>query len=144
MTDNVLRSEHAIQLIRKGGECIASIPDLCISEKGATPQEALLAALEAEAVVREAIETQGIHLPLPGNRIDPLPQVTRFAQRHFPFIAKIAAGYVLVVCMTAILLALVIPSIRLRAQQYVTSHDIAADVGRILSRIGVAVCLEKS
>ena len=144
MTDNVLRSEYVIQVIRSGGECIASIPDLCIAEKRATPEEALTAALEAEAVVRKTIEAQGAHLPLPGNRIDPLPQVARFAQRHLPFIAKVAAGYVLVVCMTAILLGLVTPSIRLRAQQYVTSHDIAADVGRILSRIGVAVCLEKS
>lgn len=144
MTDNVLRSEHAIQLIRKGGECIASIPDLCISEKGATPQEALSAALEAEVEVLKAIEAQGVHSPLPVSRIDPLPRVTRFVQKHFPFVAKIAAGYILVVLMTAVLLGLVIPSIRLRAQQYVTSHDIAADVGRFLSKIGVAVCLEKS
>jgi hypothetical protein len=142
MADNILRSEYSILLTRKGSECVASIPELCIAEKGTTPQEALSAALRVETEIRETIEGKGMPLPPASDRIDPFPGVTRLARRHFPFLAKIAIGYVLVVCMTAVSLALVFPSVRSRAEPYLTSKDLATDVRKVLSRFGVTLCLE--
>lgn len=142
MADNILRPEYSILLTRKGSACIASIPELCIVGKGATPQEALSAALLGEAEVLKTMREQGVPVPPPGDRIDPFPGIARLAGRHFPFLAKIAVGYVLVLCLTAVLLALVVPSVRARAEQYLAGKDVATDVRKILSRLGVTVCLE--
>lgn len=142
MTDNILGCEYTIQVTRKGSECVASIPELCIAEKGDTPQEALAAVLQVEAKVRETIEKQGMPLPPVGNPVDPFPGITRLAKRNISFFTKLAIGYVLVVCMTVVLLAIVYPSARSRVEQYLVSQDAATDARKVFSRLGVAVCLE--
>lgn len=142
MADSILRSEYSVLVTRKGSECVASIPELCIAEKGTTPQEALSAALRVETKVRETIEGRGMPLPPAGDRINPFPGVTQLVRRHFPFLAKIAVGYVLVLCLTAVLLALVVPSVRSRAEHYLTSKDVITDVRKVLTRLGVTVCLD--
>lgn len=142
MKNNTLKPEYSILLTRKGSECVASIPELCMAEKGATPQEALSAALRSEAKILKVMEERGMPVPPAGDRIGPFPGVARVARRHFPFLAKIEVGYVLVLCLTAVLLALVFPSVRSRAEQYLTGKDVVTDVRKILTRLGITVCLE--
>ncbi len=142
MTDEILRSGYTIQVTRKGNECVASIPELCIAGKGTTPLEALSVALQIEQATLKTIEDRGTHLPPAGGLIDPFPRVTRSVRRYFAFIAKIAVGYILVVCITAVLAAIAFPSVRSQAEQYLFSKDAATDAGKVFSRLGVSLCLQ--
>ena len=83
-------------------------------------------------------------MPLPpsADRLNPFPGITRSASRYFPFVAKIAIGYVLVVCMTAVLLLVLYPSARLRAEQYLASNRVAADAGKVFAKLGISLCLQ--
>lgn len=135
--------EYTILMTRAGGRCMASIPELCIAEKGSDPQEALAAALRAEAETRKAMGDAGKSLPPAGGRLDPLPGLTRAAGGYLAFFRDVLLGYVLVALITAVLVAIALPSARARAEEYLSGKEIAADAGRILARLGVAVCSEK-
>lgn len=140
MADKVVDLEYSILLSRSGGACVASIPELCIAEKRATAQEALGAALLAETETRKALRDKGEPLPPAGGRIDPLPGASRSAGRFLTFFKQILLGYAVVAVITAALLALAYPSVRSRIEQQLNSRDLAADTGKILSRLGISVC----
>lgn len=136
-------SEYTIRVTRNGGECVAGISELCIAEKGVTPQEAVLAVLRAEKNALETLERDGIPLPPFADHLDPFPRVTLRIVKCFPFIAKVVVGYVLAAGVTAALLAVIFPSVRTKAENYILSENAAADAGKVLSRLGISLCLEK-
>lgn len=132
-----------IQVTRKDSNCVASIPELCIAEKGATPEEALSAALQAEEEVKKTIKNAGVPLPPAGDAINSFPKTTQLIKKSFPFFAKVAIGYVLVACLTTTFLAIIFPSARSRIEEYVISKHAAADVEKALSKLGISICTEK-
>lgn len=142
MMNNIGRSAYTIHVTCERGECLASIPELCIAEKGATPQDALSAALRVEMKIRETIQDRGEELPPQGDLIVPFPRFTRWVGNHIVFFRQVVIGYVLVACITAALLIVFFPSARSLAEQNLKSKDFATDVRKALSLLGVAICLE--
>lgn len=136
-------SEYTIQVTRRYGEFIASIPELCLAVKGRTPQEAISAILQSEEAALKTLEEQGVPLPPAAHLIDPFPKLTRWIARNFSFFARVAIGYVFVVCITMLLLAIAAPSVRSRVEDYVLSQKASTDAGKVLSKFGVSLCLEK-
>jgi len=112
-------------------------------EKGATPQEALLRALQAEENVLLTYEKQKISLPPPAHRFDPLPKVTRWITKYFPFFAKVFVGYLFVVCLTSMLLLIAFPSVQSRVETYILGGKAGTHSEKVLSKLGISLCLEK-
>jgi hypothetical protein len=142
MTDTFIQAGYTILLTRRGGECIASIPELCIAERAADSITALAAALKAEADVLRDCETRALPLPPVKESLDPFQAVSRFAQRHIGFVAKVVAGYVLVLCLAAATLVLIYPAARSSVDQYIASKDIPALISKAKTKLGIVACSE--
>lgn len=138
-----MKCHYVIQITRNCDEFIASIPELCIAENGATPQEALSAALQAEERARKSLGEKKISLPPNAALLDPFPKVTRWIARKIPFFAKVVVGYVLVLCLTAALFIIVFPTLRAKVENYVVSGNAAISVEKVFSKLGISSCLEK-
>lgn len=146
MSHNLSRSNYKVQVLRVGDGCEASIAELCIAERRNTPLEALAAALKVEEEAIQTLERQGMSRPPLADETDPFPKVSQLLAKHFTFLAKIAIGYLLVICLTALGLAIVYPTVsstlRMRVSEYVGSQDAAVDFRKVLSRLGVGLCRE--
>src|ERR1041384_535430 len=127
MTVSISKSDYSICVAPTDAGWVASVPELGVQEIASTPYDAMSAAIAAELEVRKKLAADGVGLPPTADRLDPLPGVTRFVRRHFPFVAKVAVGYTLVLGLTAAALIVVFPSARARAEQYVGSNAAAAD-----------------
>lgn len=143
MANATASPEYTILLTREGGSCVASIAELALAVRSATPAEALAALLQAEGESRRALVDAGTPPPPPAGRLDPAPAASRAAARAWPFLRGVLAGYFVVALLTALLAAIALPYARARAEQYLGGGGAAADLGRLLSRLGVAVCAER-
>lgn len=141
MAEGITNSAYAVHLTRRPGECVASIPELCISETEATPQEALASALLVEADMRRRIEAEGGALPPVARPAGGIAGIGGAARRHWAFARQVAFGYAIVACISIILLALVLPSAHSRVEQYLVGTEAAADARKIFTRLGIAACL---
>lgn len=134
---------YSIHLDFEGGDCVASIAELALAERGATPEQALAAVLRAQAASCRALEAAGTPLPPPAGKLDPAPGVTRSARRAGAFLGRVLAGYAAVALVTLLVLAMAAPYVRARVEQYVGGGAAATDVTRLLSRLGVVACAER-
>ena len=143
MTADIAGSQYTICVTRKGSGCVASIAELCIAEAGTTPQDALASALRVEAEMRARIESEGGALPPPGGPADPAPGLARALGRQAVFARQVLIGYAIAAAVTVALLVLALPPARSRVEQYLAGKDAAADTGKLLSRLGIALCVQK-
>lgn len=133
--------EYTIHLTRTGGGSVASIAELGLVINASTPDAALAGILNAEREAREAMVARGLAPPPVIGGIDPFPGVSGFLRRHSPFLAKVAAGYVFVLFLTGLLLALIAPLARARAVRYYSSGNAAAGVKKVLPGLGINACV---
>jgi len=134
--------EYVIHLIRRPGECVVNIPELCISETGGTPQESLANALRAEADMLRKIEADGGALPPLIKPDGPFAGFWGAIGRHLAFAKQVVIGYALVAFISLIILLLVLPSARSRVEQYLLGPEVAADARKIFTKLGLTACLQ--
>ena len=132
--------EYVIEVSRERGRVTASIPELCIRETKATTQEAMLAILDAEKEAIHNLQIRGATLPPSREDVSIKSVFERLVSKFLPFLTKLAIGYVVVLCMTIILLAVALPSVRSQTEQYFRHKDISTDVRKVFSRLGIEVC----
>lgn len=135
--------EYEIRVVRKASECVAGIAELGVFGKGKTSEEALLAVLRAEKTAKEALQASGIPLPPAACSLDPLPKLTRWISKHISFFAKLIIGYMFVICITVVAFLVILPSMRSKAENYILNGNAAVDVEKVMSRLGVSLCLKK-
>jgi len=132
--------EYVIEVSRERGRVTASIPELCIRETKATPQEAMLAILDAEKEAIHNLQIRGVTLPPARDDVSIKSVFERLVSNFLPFFTKLAIGYFVVLCMTIILFAVALPSVRSQTEQYLRNKDISTDVRKVFSRFGIEVC----
>ena len=132
--------EYVIEVSRERGRVTASIPELCIRETKATPQEAMLAILDAEKEAIHNLQIRGVTLPPARDDVSKKSVFERLVSKLLPFLTKLVIGYVVALCMTLILFAVALPSVRSQTEQYLLNNDVATDVRKVFSRLGIEVC----
>ena len=135
-------SSYVIHVSREASRSIASIPELCIAEIGATPEEAMLKVLRAESDAKKAFLLAVGAVPPSSERIDPFPRFSKNFTSYFSVLKKILFGYFVCFCLTALIFLMAFPSARTKVEQYLTSKELSTGVRAALAKAGVAACLE--
>jgi predicted RNase H-like HicB family nuclease len=135
-------SDYMIHLSRREGRYTASIPELCIAEEAASPEDALAGLLKAESEVVEQLKSSGLPLPPPVDRIRPLPKVRESLVKSVLFFGKVAAAFIIFLILTGAFAAIIYPSFDSRVREYLQSPASKEQVGRVLKHLGISVCIE--
>ncbi len=140
----MIEADYSIYIARSGGTFVAGIPELNIAESAASEQEALSAALLKEAEVLHRLADKGIKPPSKRGLIDNAAKLYPLISTCLTFAKKVVAGYLLVVLMTGVFVAIIMPELKPRVMQYVLSNEAAVDTQRLLTRLGIGICTSEN
>ena len=142
MAEHVAKTAYDIVIRRTPAGWCAGIAELGIREEATEAPDALHAALEAERSARAALAAAGTPAPPPGP-LAPFPRAVGVAGRVLALAGRVLAGYAVALGVTLMLVVMAAPYLRGRAEQYVGSGKAGEDVGRLLSRLGIAACTDR-
>lgn len=135
-------SNYTIHLSRQKGRCIASIPELCITEEACNPDQALASVMLAETEVIDKLISSGVPLPPSADRSHPLPKVHELLMRAACFFGKAAAAFVIFLTLSAAVVAMIYPTFDERARTYILSPASKEHMQKILKHLGISICIE--
>ena len=135
-------TNYTIRLSRRGGRCIASIPELCIAGEASNPEQALANVILEESEALEKLRSSGLPLPPSVDRIHPLPKVRKLLMKATCFVGKVAAAVVIFLALSAAVAAMIYPTFNERARTYLFSPASNEHTHKMLKHLGISVCIE--
>jgi len=133
---------YTIHLSRREGQCIASIPELCITGEASNPEEALANVMLAESEALEKLRSSGLSLPPSVDLIHPLPKVRELLMKATCFFGKVAAAFIIFLVLSAAVAAMIYPTFNERARTYLYSTASNEHMHKMLKHLGISVCIE--
>lgn len=130
---------YTVQLSRRGGRCIADIPELCISVEAASPELALANVLLKEAEVIEKLHAEGIPIPLPFDKRSSHPRIRETLYKAAGFLGKSAAVYFIFLFLSAIIATIIFPSIISKAKEYIYSPTLKVQTQKLLKHLDIYI-----
>jgi hypothetical protein len=128
---------YTLQLKRRSGHCVATIPDLCISEEAASPELALANVLFKEGEVIEKLQVDGIPMPLPFDKPLSYPRIRETLYKAAGYFWKWAVVYFIFLFLSAIIAAIIFPSVISTGRNYILSPASKLHTQKLLKHLGI-------